>query len=148
MHELRVWARRSILPCAVVAAVACSNSSKTDAPAAGPVARQSVGASGGSVAAADGTTLQIPPGALGADTPITLTPLAEAPAASGAATVGTAYLLGPEGTQFSKPVTVHLAFDQAKLPAGTTASDVVVLTAPAGSNQYVPLLPTPRPAAS
>jgi hypothetical protein len=62
---------------------------------------------------------------------------ADAPADT--VSVGDPYLLGPEGQQFAAPVTVTLAFSPELLPAGASASDVVIYTAPAGTVDYQPL---------
>jgi hypothetical protein len=84
-------------------------------------------------------TIDVPPGALPADTVITITRAPDAPAPTGATVLGTSYVLGPEGTQFSKPVTVRLGFDPSKLPQGISPASVVVITAPSGSDHYAPL---------
>ncbi len=70
-------------------------------------------ASGGKVATADGAlTVDVPPGALAADTQITIAEIA--PLASGA--IGKTYEIGPSGTQFTIPVALvfdYRAFDLA-----------------------------------
>jgi hypothetical protein len=114
---------------------ACSSS--TPPPSGGGT----VGSNGGAVAAGDAAAVDIPPGALGANTPITITPTtAAAPDATDE--VGTVYLFGPEGTQFEVPVTVTLAFDPTLLPTGDTSSDIEIFTAPAGTTTYSALATT------
>src|SRR5438105_2852305 len=78
-----------------------------------------IGSDGGDVAAGDSASVDIPAGALGASTSITITPTSAA-APDATDEVGTVYLFGPEGTQFELPVTVTLAFDPSLLPTGDT----------------------------
>src|SRR5438105_166396 len=108
-------------------AVSCSNSgtpAKTT---------QSVGTSGGQVTGSDGTSLTIPAGAVTGDTTFTIETAKNAAAPTGAAPVAAIYAFGPEGAQFAKPVTVTLPIDTSRLPAGKTAADVKIYTAPTGS---------------
>ncbi|MBX7096361.1 MAG: hypothetical protein K1X89_01500 [Myxococcaceae bacterium] len=104
----------------------------------GPGGSSKIGSAGGKVATADGT-VDVPAGAVSADTTFTITATPDAPVPSKATVVGTALTLGPEGTTFSKPVAVTLAVDPAKLPMGKVIGDVVVYTAPKGSTQYTRL---------
>jgi len=106
-------------------------------PTGGSTISQVVGPSGGTVSAPDGTSVQVPAGAVTSNVTITLTPNPSAPAPSGMLWVGTPYVFGPEGTQFALPVTVVLAFAPASIPTGESASQVVVETAPAGSTSYI-----------
>ncbi len=101
--------------------------------------RQAVGPSGGSVKTSDGSGVTIPAGALGSEVTVTVTPTPLAPTPSGSTAVGAPFVLGPEGQQFSSPVTVTLSFDPAKLPSGFTANDVVIMTAAAGSTDFTAL---------
>lgn len=76
----------------------------------------SIGPQGGDIATSDGqVALSFPSGALGASTPITVA-AAEAYPETGewARTVD----LGPDGSTFSKPVTLTIAYDPTKLPTG------------------------------
>ncbi len=98
-----------------------------------------VGATGGTVTTQDGTGVTVPAGAVPANVTITVDATPSAPTPSQGTAVGTPYTFGPEGQQFSVPVTVTLAFDPSSLPAGKTANDVVIFTAPAGTTSYVPL---------
>jgi hypothetical protein len=92
------------------------------------------------VATDDGRArVDIPPGALPADTTITISPNTAAPTPAGATVVGTPFTFGPDGLKFLKPITITLAFDGTKLPAETTANAIVVYTAPDGSSVYEPL---------
>ena len=103
---------------------------------------QSVGPDGGTVALSDGTSVQIPAGALGAVTAITITPDPSAPPPDGGIWVGTPYLFGPEGTQFASPVTVTLPFVPSELPGDAGPDGIAIDTAPAGSTAYVALATT------
>jgi hypothetical protein len=100
-----------------------------------------VGQNGGTVSHSDGTSLNIPPGALTMDTNITIQSVNVQPPA-GTVLVGPALDFGPEGTTFKAAVTVTLPFDMAKIPAGRTASDILIYTAPKGSTQYTALSTT------
>jgi hypothetical protein len=101
------------------------------------VARQEIGAAGGSVSGA-GATIDIPPGALAANTTIvikTLTPTSVMLPTS-SAIAGTAYTFEPDDVQFGKPVTVTVAVDASKVGAVTGA--IVLLRAVAASNHWEP----------
>ncbi len=95
---------------------------------------------GGTVATADGrVSLVIPAGALapsGTPTTITVAPVASPPADS-ALVPGTAVDFGPNGTQFSQPVTVKLAYDPAVLPAGAAEVRLRLFTYAGGGWQLV-----------
>jgi hypothetical protein len=109
----------------------CSSSSSSSS--------TSIGASGGSVNAADGTAVSIPAGALSQSTVITIGSEPSAIDITDVVLVGPAYRFGPEGTSFALPVTVTLAYDPSKLPTGDAASDVQIMTAPVGSTDFVAL---------
>jgi hypothetical protein len=98
-----------------------------------------VGPTGGTVTASDGSSVVFPAGALSAPTPISIAPQSGAASPIGAQAVGLTYLFGPEGTQFSAPVDVTLAFVTEQLPTGMTAADIVIYTAPAGSSEFTQL---------
>lgn len=93
---------------------------------------QMVGPSGGQVVSADGDlTLDIPAGALPADTEITIRGL---PPSDLGPEVTAAYELGPDGLLFQQPVTVTLRLDQSPLgPGGVLQADVVVLLSRSGT---------------
>jgi hypothetical protein len=97
---------------------------------------------GGTVAVSDGTSVSVPPGSLGQDTPITVAPEPDMVTVSGATPVGMVYRFGPEGTQFATPATVTLTFDPSLLPAGLSPADIVVMTAPVGSSHFEALTTT------
>lgn len=109
----------------VSALVACSSDDSTSSvtPSATNGTGESVvthisAAQGGVVTDKSGkATLAIPPGALAADTDITL---AVAAAANGSA--GDIYDFGPEGLQFLKPATLTLKGDGITVPEGKTAA--------------------------
>jgi hypothetical protein len=88
-------------------------------------------ATGGTVAIADGSaSVQISPGALAAPTVITITADPTMPPATLGTIASQTWRFGPEGLQFAKPVTITLAVDETKLPAGRTSSDVFIATSP------------------
>jgi protocatechuate 3,4-dioxygenase beta subunit len=93
---------------------------------------QTVGSAGGTVATTDGASIDIPPGALAGDTTITITPTQTMDSDA----VGQTYIFGPEGLQFSMPVTVTLPFD----PTLLSSDDIVtVYTAPVGTTDFIDL---------
>jgi hypothetical protein len=100
---------------------------------------QTIGMSGGTVTASDGTKVELPAGALTSDVTIGIAAATNAPAVPNNKAVGLAYTFTPEGTSFAKPITVTLAFDPAKLPSGKTSANVVIYKAPAGSANYTAL---------
>jgi hypothetical protein len=131
----------SLLWAAAVAGAACNSDDHrnrddggagTDMGGGGMVSMV-IGSSGGTVTHPDGVTIEIPAGALPADTSITVAPSSNSPSSA----VGAAYDFGPEGTQFARPVTVTLPFSADRIPAGKGPGDVVVLTAPQGSTDFV-----------
>lgn len=93
---------------------------------------QTVGSGGGQVVSADGDlTLDIPAGALPADTEITVRRIA--PTGLGP-NVAVAYELGPDGLVFQQPVTVTLRLDQSPVgPGGVLQADVVALFSRSGA---------------
>jgi hypothetical protein len=120
--------RRSLL--LIVALTACTEDT---------VGLATIGPAGGKVMASDGANVSVPKGALAEPVDVTITPRSDAPPPPDATPVGRAYLLEPEGQQFEQPVAIELRFDPSLLPARSNAGDVVVLTAPAGTNDYTAL---------
>jgi hypothetical protein len=104
-----------------------------------PAASQAIGPTGGTVSASSGVSIGVPPGALTSTATITIQDLNTPPAPAGAAVVGPGYHFGPEGQQFAAPVQVTLPFKASDLPSGTTAQEVVILTAPEGSSSFTSL---------
>jgi hypothetical protein len=102
---------------------------------------KTIGSAGGVVDTGTGSSVNVPPGALGMNTNITITKV-DVPAPAGRILVGPAFDFGPDGTTFSQPVTITLPFDSSLLPAGTSASSIVIFTAPLGSTQYTPVATT------
>jgi alpha-tubulin suppressor-like RCC1 family protein len=83
-----------------------------------------IGSGGGTVTSQDGkASVTIPAGALASNRSITVEPLANPPAGAIAA-----FDLGPDGLQFSQPVTVTIAYDEASLPAGVAETDLFLRT--------------------
>jgi hypothetical protein len=137
----RTWVGAALAVASVGLGIAagCTTTSSTS-PAASAPASKVIGSGGGTIGTSDGTAqVDIPEGALPADTTITITPNADAPAPPDSTVVGVAYTFGPQGLTFAKPITVTLAFDPSKLPAGLSPSAIVVFTAPDGTSVYEPL---------
>jgi len=82
------------------------------------VAVAPVGEEGGTVTTKEETaTVEIPPGALTTEEPITVEPVEPDPVTDEGVIEGTLHRFGPEGTTFEEPVTITLKFDPEKLPA-------------------------------
>jgi hypothetical protein len=103
---------------------------------------QVVGTNGGTVTADDGTTVDIPSGALSEDVTITITPNPYAPAMTQATGLSVPHLFGPEGQRFLQPISVTVEFQPSSLPPGATAKAISVYSAPSNSNSYLPLVTT------
>lgn len=85
---------------------------------AGPGGPQKVGLRAGTVTSADGrAAVDVPAGALSQNIIITVSS-ATNPTPNTLMVGSTAYDLGANGTQFSKPLTLTIAYDPAKFPAG------------------------------
>jgi hypothetical protein len=81
-----------------------------------------VGPSGGQATGFSGNvTLIVPAGALTANTAITITQIAN-PTPDPKLVPGTAFDLGPNGTQFAQPVTIRIKYNPALVPAGANPS--------------------------
>jgi len=93
----------------------------------------SVGPDGGTLSFAGGQViLEVPAAAVAQQTAITVEP-ADAPPASSLLLPSTAYDLGPEGLQFSVPVTLHVAYEVDQLPTGVTESELLLMAAAGGA---------------
>ncbi|MFO0735065.1 MAG: hypothetical protein U0270_04265 [Labilithrix sp.] len=102
-------------------------------------AAATVGNGGGKVTTTSGVGVEIPAGALPNDVQVSVNASPTSTPPAGATSLGTPHVFGPSGLQFTKPVTVVLEFDPAKLPPGKTAANIVVFTAPEGTLDYAPL---------
>jgi hypothetical protein len=91
---------------AIVAA--CSSTMGQSPIGTGTTSSQQIGPAGGSVHF-EGATLDVPPGAVAADTTITITS-STGSAPSGTTALSPVYVFGPEGLTFSKAATVHIDF--------------------------------------
>lgn len=83
----------------------------------GALARQTVGPAGG-VVSAPGIRVEIPAGALMADTPIAIRALAPEAPVGDDPFVSPVFALDPPGTVFARPVTVRIDVDRAQVGAG------------------------------
>lgn len=91
-----------------------------------------IGSSGGSVTSSDGkASVIIPAGALSQDTAITVAAASNPPSGN----IGTAYEFGPDGTLFSQPVTMAVAYDESTLPPGTNEDNLRLGTV--SNNQWI-----------
>jgi hypothetical protein len=91
---------------AIVAA--CSSTTGQSPTGTGTTSSQQIGPAGGSVHF-EGATLDVPAGAVTADTTITITS-STGSAPSGTTASSPIYVFGPEGLTFSKAATVHIDF--------------------------------------
>jgi hypothetical protein len=127
----------------LVVALGCSSDPATPpsqpTPAPIPPIGKTIGAAGGTVTAPNGAQIEIPAGALAADTALTITAEPAAPIPAALQATGTPYTFGPEGLTFTKPVKITLPFDAAKLAAGKTAAEIVMFTAPKDTTDFVAL---------
>jgi hypothetical protein len=83
-----------------------------------------IGPPGGTATSADGTaTIQLPAGALTANTAITI---AQLPTNVPQGNIGNVFDFGPNGTAFSKPVTIRIKFDPNLIPQGVTESSLTL----------------------
>jgi hypothetical protein len=97
-----------------------------------------VGPEGARLAHPTGASLEVPPGALAEPVELSITGIA-APAAFGSAALGQAFVLGPEGQEFLRPIKLQVPFDAARVPAGANAQDALVMIAPDGSDEFAAL---------
>ncbi len=112
-------------------AVHCGSSSQetppsavTDAGAPGTGSGVVTPSAGGTVRTADGrVTIDVPPGAVPGDTVITITP-STSYFDDGAVVPGTVYDFAPDGILFAAPVTMTIAYDPARIPAGIDEADL------------------------
>ena len=83
-----------------------------------------IGPEGGTFMGAEGKVeLQVPAGAVGQSTIITVE-VAAAPPTSDQLVAGTAYEFGPDGTLFNNPVQLKIGYDPAGIPAGIAEADL------------------------
>jgi RHS repeat-associated protein len=94
----------------------------------------------------DGAVLDIPAGALTADTTLSITPLGLDDLAApdpglAIATLGprAGYRMGPPGQRFARPITITLPYDRARLPRGQTDTNVGVFWYDANAKHWVAL---------
>jgi RHS repeat-associated protein len=94
----------------------------------------------------DGAVLEIPAGALTADTTLSITPLGLDDLAApnpglAIATLGprAGYRMGPPGQRFARPITITLPYDRARLPKGQTDTNVEIFWYDANAKHWVAL---------
>lgn len=113
---------RSAVLCALLLA-ACSSNDERDRvtpPATTPDAVQTIGAEGGSFAAADGSaTVIVPANAVSGATAFTITTITDAPPlVRGLSAVGKRYELGPAGATFAVPLQMTVTYEQNAMAEG------------------------------
>lgn len=95
-----------------------------------------IGSSGGTIVANGGkATLTIPPGAVSAPVPITVTAMTNPPSTANVVP-GTAYELGPEGTTFAQPVRLEFTY---AAPTGSDTAQAFYRISRFTSGKWVPL---------
>lgn len=102
-------------------------------------ASATIGASGGALVGPGGSGVVVPAGAVGSDTTISVTQIPRSTPPAGTALVAEPIRLAPEGKTFTKPVEVSITVPSTQLPPGASMANVVVMRAPAGTQNYVPL---------
>jgi|GEM_PF-3473735 len=140
--SFRLTVAIALVSTTVLAMAQGCSSSDSKAPGTEPApaeeAKQIVGAKGGTVTTPGGNaSVDIPEGALPADTTISIAPVVASPPA-GTESLSDAYVFGPEGLVFLKPVTIKLAYRASAL-LGRPSNRVVVYSAPVGTQHYAPL---------
>lgn len=98
-------------------------------PAGKVMVETSIGAAGGSLHTADGTGVDVPPGALASPRTIRVEAIdlpATATAPNNGALVGQAYDFGPSGLTFATDVEIALAYDPASLPPNHDPDSIYV----------------------
>jgi len=101
-----------------------------------------IGPAGGTVTASDGSSVEIPAGALSSATTITMAAVEASALPPGGGSGGAAYALGPETLTFAVPVTMRLRFDAAALPPKTLGTDLAIFTTSVGTTDHAYWLAT------
>lgn len=120
MTTKRLWGLGAVLLLTglLAAMIGCSENEYV----ARPPVEEGVGPDGGTVASTDGNAqILIPPGALEEVIEFTVVPASQPPAGF---VQGTAYDFGPDGIQFSLPVSITIGYDPAELPGSTSPQDL------------------------
>ncbi|WP_437579292.1 DUF5050 domain-containing protein [Sorangium sp. So ce887] len=125
-----------VLACAatVLGSASCGGTDADNDATPGASPQFSVDAEGGIFTAEDGFKIEVPPGAVGAATELTI----ERVEVTREGAVGPLYVLGPEGQTFDKPVTLTLPITvelEAELGENTFL-DAYGFTAPTGSEDF------------
>ena len=105
MHTIRLG---SLL--LVVAAFGCSDGHGDGPTGTGKSAMMMITAAAGGTVTLEGTTLSVPPGALAANTQITITSTTSAPPATFTSWSSPVFKFEPDGLTFSAPVSVTMTF--------------------------------------
>jgi len=104
------------------------------------LAAQAIGPEGGVVTHPSGASIVVPAGALASPVTLSIQNVTPEPESYlGAEPVGQAFVLGPEGQQFLRPVRVTVPFDATVVPVGIDLSSLQVFIAPRDSRDFVGL---------
>jgi hypothetical protein len=98
---------------------------------------ETIGLGGGTLAAPNGATLEIPFGALAEDTVIRMRSI-ELAEIEGITFLGGAVALEPDGLLLGEPAALTLPFELDRVPSGADPNDVRVHVTPAGQPLYMP----------
>jgi hypothetical protein len=101
-----------------------------------------IGVAGGTVTTHDGSSVDVPLGALSSPTTISMASVSQSGLPGGGVSGGAAYAIGPEGATFSTPLTITLSVDPAALPPMTQASDLAIFTTSVGTMDHAYWLAT------
>lgn len=128
-----------VLACAAAAlgGASCGGTDADNDATPGSSPQFSVDAQGGVFSMEDGFKMEVPPGAVGAATELTI----ERVEATGEGAVGPMYVLGPEGQTFDKPITLTLPIT-VELPAElgeNTFLGAYGFTASTGTDDFTPM---------
>jgi hypothetical protein len=128
-----------ILSLLLAPGLAACSSSTTPPVQGGPGGGTSIGVEGGVVQHESGLELTVPEGAVTGEVSITVEQLAEPPVVDTFTVQGPAFLLGPEGQTFGKPVTIKLPIEGTALPANMHLG-LHAFTAPGGTTDFTELV--------
>ena len=132
------YATRPLVLALAVTLAACGGGDSPSTPNPDPEPNPNeVGSGGGTVTAQSGKVrLSIPAGALSSNVTISVTAASD-PASDPNVVAGTVYEFGPDGTQFSQPVTLTLDYDPSAVPAGIPPEAVTIVKYTGGTWQPI-----------
>jgi len=144
------WSARALSVAVLALSLsACPSATSTPKPVDTSTVKQVVGPAGGTLVHPTGAQLVVPAGALASDVELSITG-AEAPgqATLGAPAVGQAFVLRPDGQQFTAPLTITVPVDPTLVQqANADASELRLRLAPQSTMAFVELATTADTAA-